>query len=110
MIWTAWNNGSYHASGAGYGFKVDANDRDRYFRHNWGTVFVELPRGLTFARAEVNVTKSSFWVPQCDELISQVIGRWLLDEGYAPWPQSASPKFEVDPAGDRRFVLKGCVA
>jgi hypothetical protein len=43
MEWTAWNNGSFHSSGAGYGFKVPIDDRDRFFERSWGSVVVELP-------------------------------------------------------------------
>ena len=43
MIWTAWNNGEHHETGAGYGFKVSAADRDRYFNPVWQTVILELP-------------------------------------------------------------------
>lgn len=32
MIVPAWNNDKYHLSGAGYGLKLEAEDRDRYFR------------------------------------------------------------------------------
>ena len=36
---TAWNNGKWHASSAGYGLKVSVADRDRFFRRDWRTVF-----------------------------------------------------------------------
>jgi hypothetical protein len=35
MIVTAWNNGKYHKTGAGYGFKVSIEDRDKYFKKDW---------------------------------------------------------------------------
>lgn len=32
IFWaTAWNNGEWRASGAGYGLKVSVGDRDRFF-------------------------------------------------------------------------------
>jgi hypothetical protein len=43
VIWTAWINGDHHASGSGYGFKIDAADRDRNFNRKWREVAVELP-------------------------------------------------------------------
>ena len=106
MIWTAWNNGAHHASGAGYGFKIDVTDRDRYFQENWDTVSIELPRAPE-RFVKVNIHKQSFWGPSCREVISQGIGRWLIAEGHAPWPKGAPPKFEVQPAGERMFVLQG---
>jgi len=110
MIWTAWNNSKHHSTGAGYGFKVDPSDRDRYFSQHWATVVIELPTRSGLVPAEANILKKSFWGPQCRELITQLIGRWLLDEGYAPWPDGRPPKFEVEPAGERRFRVKSRVA
>ena len=103
MIWTAWNNSKHHSTGAGYGFKVDAIDRDRYFNRGWHAVTIELPSKDGFVTAEANVAKRSFWSPQCRELIGKEIGHWMLAEGYAPWPDSAPPKFDVKPSGERRF-------
>jgi hypothetical protein len=103
MVVTAWNNGAHHRSGAGYGFKVRREDRDRYFRRSWGTVLVELPGTTT--PTEVNIDKDSFWGPTCRELISKEIGLWLRANGYAPWPSGQPPKFAVEPLGGRRFGL-----
>jgi hypothetical protein len=111
MIWTGWNNSEHHSTGAGYGLKITAVDRDRHFKRTWQTVFIELPSGDGFIIVEANVTKQSFWGPQCRELISRYIGRWMLDEGYAPWPDDMPPKFEVESFGDWRFrVKKGLAA
>ncbi len=110
MIWTAWNNGSHHRSGAGYGFKVDAADRDRHFKRDWTTVIIELPGNSGTTAAEVKVAKKSFWGAQCRELISQDIGVWLIAEGHAPWTAGSPPKFEVEASGVRRFVVKQRVA
>ena len=43
MIWVGWNNGKHHLTGAGYGLKVNAADRDQYFSRVWQTVLIELP-------------------------------------------------------------------
>jgi len=43
---------------------------------------------------KVSVDKLSFWDKNCRELINQEIGRWMLDSGYAPWPNGRPPKFE----------------
>ena len=101
---TAWNNGSHHASGGGYGFKLRAEDRDRYFQRSWKTVFVSLP-GVTDA-VEVNVAKSSFWSASCRELISREFGRWLIENRYAPWQSGAPPKFQLRHSGSNRFKLE----
>ena len=109
MIWTGWNNGSHHESGAGYGFKVDAVDRDRHFRRNWTTVIVDLPGHAGTITAEMNVAKKSFWSAQCRELISRKVGRWLIEEGYALRSAGLPPKFEVEQSAVRRFAVKRCV-
>ena len=100
---TAWNNGAHHTSGAGYGLKVDALDRDRYFSRSWPTIILELP-GQTDP-VEVNVAKASFWSNTCRELISRDIGKWLIDHKYAPWGHGRPPKFQLKKVGERRFKL-----
>lgn len=99
---TAWNNGSYHQSGAGYGLKISAIDRDRHFKKAWKSVLIGLPDG---SDVEVNTNKASFWNDSCRELISKEIGAWLIERGYAPWPMRAPPTFELEPVGERRFAL-----
>lgn len=95
MVWTAWNNGQHHESGAGYGFKVPAPDRDAMFARHWNTVILELPNGVDTVIATANIDKDSFWTGDCRELISQTIGTWLRGHDYAPWPPRDPPKFEV---------------
>ena len=81
----AWNNGSHHATGAGYGIQLDANDRNKYFDTNWNTVTLFLEE--TSCPISVNVDKPSFWGEVCKELIKKEIGIWLIDNGVAPWPK-----------------------
>ncbi len=107
MIWTAWNNGKNHPTGAGYGLKVSIKDRDRHFNRAWQTVLIQLPTGDLFETVEVNVAKDSFWGPTCRELISGEIGRWLLSRQFAPWPNGTPPRFEVEPLDGPRFQVKG---
>lgn len=106
MIWTAWNNGVHRRSGAGYGFKVPAEDRDLHFRRDWHTVTVELQEGRGVLAVELNVAEDSFWGAECRELIDPKIGRWLRGSGYAPWPHGTPPRFEVEAARDRRFIVR----
>jgi hypothetical protein len=105
MIWTAWNNGKKHPKGVGYGFKIGAEDRDRYFKRYWRLIEIELPSPSGNIVAKVNVGKESFW-SGCRELISEVIGRWMLDEGFTPWRAHKPPKFKVDllKAGSFRII------
>lgn len=103
MIVTAWNNGAHHESGAGYGLKISAGDRDRYFRREWGSIILELqgvPEPIT-----VNTDKPSFWDPVCGELISKDIGQWLRSNGKAPWPKRNPPKFSMEPISGNRFFV-----
>ncbi len=41
MIVTGWNHGDHQKSGAGYGVKLNADDRDQFFKRDWETI---LPR------------------------------------------------------------------
>ena len=103
MIWTAWNNGAHHETGAGYGLKVSAEDRDQHFSKSWQSVYIELPTNCGTITAEANIAKKTFWGPDCREMIDGDIGRWLRGQGYAPWPKDTPPNFEVQPIASRRF-------
>ncbi len=99
---TAWNNGKHHRSGAGYGIKLNATDRDSYLKKSWKSVIVLLPNGV---KVEVNTDKASFWNDSCRELISKDIGQWLVEIHKAPWPAGSPPKFQLIPTEERLFVL-----
>jgi hypothetical protein len=103
MLVTAWNNGQHHRTGAGYGFKLRVEDRDKYFKRSWSTVFVSLP-GVS-DEVELNIAKSSFWGGTCRELISREFGQWLIQRGYAPWDSGVPPKFQLVPTRDNHFKL-----
>ena len=103
MIVTAWNNGTHSKSGAGYGVRLDANDRDRFFKREWKSIRLSLEG--TSDVIEVNIAKQSFWGPACRELISAEIGRWLLHNGLAPWPKGNPPRISLKHIESNRFLL-----
>ena len=102
---TAWSNGQTYRTGAGYGFKLRAEDRDRHFKKSWSIVFVALP-GVA-EEVQVNIAKSSFWGGTCRELISRDFGQWLIQRGYAPWTSGAPPKFDLVSVRENHFKLAG---
>jgi hypothetical protein len=103
MIVTAWNNGTPSSTGAGYGVKLKAFDRDRHFRREWDTIELELEG---FAHViKVNVAKASFWNSSCRELIHSEIGRWLIDKGLHSWQLGKPPKLSLRYIGGNRFRL-----
>ena len=101
FVGTAWNNGSYRMSGAGYGIKLNPRDRDRYFEKP--NAFLKL-EGKT-GDIEVNTDKPSFWNDTCRELISKDIGLWLRSNGRAPWIKGQPPKLQLEPVGERTFKV-----
>ena len=103
MIVTAWNNGKQHRSGAGYGLKIDRTDRDRYFHPEWRLVIIEF-QGQP-QTVEINISKPSFWNETCRELISIEIGKWLIENKFAPWPKGEPPKLKLTPIKGNRFRL-----
>lgn len=92
---TAWNNGEWHASGAGYGLKVSVADRDRFFQKKRRSVNLHLVTESGLTDVEVNCAKDSFWNGTCRELVSRDIGRWFIGLGLAPWPRNRPPRFDV---------------
>lgn len=105
MIVTAWNNGRPSPTGVGYGLKIDTDDRDQHFRHEWKSVILHLEGQNT--SVEINIAKPSFWGETCRELINAEIGRWLINNGLAPWTKNHPPKLILEPSGEaRHFLLK----
>ena len=105
MIVTAWKNGnaSTSSSGALYGVKLAADDRDRYFRRDWETIELELEGYAQVVK--VNVAKPSFWNSTCRELIHSEIGRWLIDNGLESWQVGKPPQLALKFIGGNRFRL-----
>jgi hypothetical protein len=99
MIVTAWNNG-----GAGYGIKVKADDRDRFFKKEWKTVTLEFENSPI--QAQVNIAKKSFWTPICRELIKMEIGEWLHKYDLDSWNVNEPPNLWLEPLSNRHFLLR----
>ena len=101
MIVSGWNNGQgNNVSGGGYGIKMSPKDRDNHFHKTWTSVAVELDTGeVVDARLS-----PSFW-RNCPELRRKEIGKWMLDQGLAPWPKGKPPRLSLEPIGIRRFRL-----
>ena len=102
----AWSNGQRSSSGAGYGLRISAADRDRFFERAWRSVTLRLEAGEATVVAEVNCAKASFWDGTCRELIGKEIGRWFIDNGLAPWPPGEPPGFRMAPIGSRTFRVR----
>ena len=92
---TAWCNGQPRNSGSGYGLKISVEDRDGFFCRDWQTVTLRLGNEATNRVAKVNCAKDSFWNGDCRELIGKDIGRWFLDNDFAPWPKRMPPRFRM---------------
>lgn len=103
FIATAWNNGQQSDTGAGYGLKISSSDRDRFFDRSWKTVRLNLLTEQNGRTAEVNVEKSSFWSSICREMINKDIGRWFIDNQFAPWRRGRPPRFRFVPVREREF-------
>jgi hypothetical protein len=90
LIWTAWNNGQFHSSGAGYGFKVPIQDRDRYFDRYWQQVILILPFGSGPKEESVNVAKGSFWGDNCRayQQAHRPLAHRTRASAVANWPSS----------------------
>ena len=85
----AWCNGNPRPSGAGYGLKLTAQDRDTFLRpdHKTVTLFLEGEQ----EPIEVVTGKASMWHGTCRELLKKEIGQWLLRAKLAPWPKGRPP-------------------
>jgi hypothetical protein len=99
----AWNNGSYHATGAGYGLKISVADRDAYLRREWGTIALHLRGGRHPQPVTIDIRNDSLWNNTCRELRSKHIGLWLIDTGLTPWSKGYPPQFLLTVRSERAF-------
>lgn len=104
FIAKTWNNGHYHASGAGYGIKITFEDRGQFFDRNWQTVIIHLD-GYS-KPIEVNVAKVSFWNRTCGELIKKDIGIWLQRNNRDRWPLGHPHEVKITVIGEREFKVE----
>ena len=98
---TAWNNRDWHDTGAGYGLRIVAEDRNRFIERERHTVALRLVGTRTRRIAEGNLAKASFWAPKCQKSIKQKIGQWSIENGYRRWTYAAPPRFPMVPVADR---------
>lgn len=73
-------------TGVGYGIRLSASDRDRYFDPGWPDVLVDVASG----EPVLVPISSSFWRSR-RELRSAAIGQWLLRSELAPWAPRHPP-------------------
>ena len=97
---TAWNNGSFRSTGAGYGLRVKPTDRSTFFSHSWSHAIIELPNGN---RLRINLSRS-FW-RNCAELRDAGIGKWLLAIGQDQWPTGSPPVFTMVQVRGNHFKM-----
>jgi hypothetical protein len=102
MTVTAWNNGKYASSGAGYGLRLDPADRNKTFQQSWSNVTLDLPNDVNGVQVRLS---ASFW-RDCPELRSAMIGKWLIASGYRRWPRRSPPAFTLTQVQGNRFKVK----
>ena len=98
-----WNNGEKHKSGAGFGIKISALNRDIFFNRKWETVFLDLEGGSS--SIEVNVDKESFWNPDCGELINKEIGLWFMENKIENWQRGKPYGLKLTVTGVASFAV-----
>jgi hypothetical protein len=104
FIARTWNNGQHHASGAGFGFKISFEDRERFFNRKWHTVILHIEG---FERPiEVNVAKISFWNRTCGELIKKDIGIWLHRNNLSTWVSRQPFRVKMIVVKEREFKVE----
>ena len=89
MIVSAWNNGKFHSSGAGYGLRITKDDRQNYFEKKWDHIVIFMDKD----GFKVNIS-DSFW-RNCTELRNKQIGKFVIKNGFGRWNKGIPPKLEL---------------
>ena len=98
---TAWNNGKFYSSGAGYGIRITKTDRDQYFLKKWNDISIIIDNDKEI---DVNISKS-FW-RKCPELRHVEIGKSFIKKGIAPWSKGHPPSFDLEFIENKKYRLK----
>ena len=100
VLATGWHNGQSPTDPGGYGIKFTAADRDHYFDPDWDEVEFALD-----TETVIVPLSPSFW-RSCSEVRSAAIGRWLLEQGSAPWSSGTPPGIAVEKLDGNRFTAR----
>jgi len=87
-------------TGTGFGIRIPIKDRERLFKKKWKSITIQLESGINF---EAKLSKA-FW-GKCPEIRSKWIGKWMIENGLAPWTQNNPPKLKLKSTGIRIFKL-----
>lgn len=99
MIVTTWNNGQFHKTGAGYGFRVNKKDRNSFFNPTWESIYVVVEN----EQIEIELRKT-FW-STCNELRSKTIGEFLINHNLESWTKGKPHHLILTPIKDQLFSL-----
>jgi hypothetical protein len=94
---SAWNGG-----GDTYGIYIGVPNRNRYFKHHWPSVIIEIDgQPHTFALT------AGFWrhCPEIRDRGQPFIRDWLRRHRSLNWPRGRPPTMELVAVSDRRFRL-----
>jgi hypothetical protein len=103
MIVSVWNNGKHYFTGAGYGIKIKAKDRDVRFDKRWKHIFLILEG--KYNEVQINIDKKSFWDSVCKELCHKEIGLWIRKNFKVPWEKGKPYKLIMEYIRHNRFKL-----
>lgn len=84
-----------------YGFIVSIDDRNKYFKREWGAIILTLDgEEQPF---NVNLDKDSFWTGNCRELIHRNIKKWFLKNNITPWERGKPPRIRLEKIDNNKF-------
>lgn len=106
MVVSGWKTSPVNnTTGSGYGIRISYEDREKFFDPDWGNVFLELPNGIIIQPNFTPAAKKDKDNKPCIELRKKEIGKWMLDNNYAPWPYRKPPHFKLEYVGKKHFKL-----
>lgn len=101
MIVKTWNNGKYNNSGAGYGIRISKPDRGKFFNKSWK--YIKIDCGNSKNSQQILIT-DTFWTT-CLELRSEMIGKYLIDNGLGIWERGKPHRLLLLPQDNNKFIL-----
>lgn len=95
---SSWNDGKHDSRGNGYGIRV--GKKNRHLFKNFEDFELSIEENNSFKVVLTN----GFW-NNCPEFRNINIGKWMIQNKFAPWEKGKNPKFTLSKINEKKFRL-----
>lgn len=99
ILVSSWNDGKHDSRGNGYGIRVGKKNRYLFEK------ITEFELSIEDNKSFIIVLTLGFW-NNCPEFRNINIGKWMIQNKFAPWEKGKNPKFTLSKINEQKFKLE----